>query len=112
MVKGIGLEGHSKNQMVFEKGDEGRHFFIVLEGVYCVEVENLKEGKKERPIYYYPGDSFGEVSLIYDVPRGTRIVADENSCLLTIKKETFNECGDLRKNILHLNSFFAAHPFF
>jgi CRP-like cAMP-binding protein len=42
MVKGIGLESHTKNQIVFEKGDEGHHFFIVLEGVYCVEVENLK----------------------------------------------------------------------
>lgn len=76
--------------MVFEKGDEGNHFYIVLEGVYCVEVENTKDGKKERQIYYYPGDSFGEVSLIYDVPRGTRIVAEKNSSLITIKKEIFN----------------------
>lgn len=53
------MEMHTKNTIVFEKGDEGNHFFIVLEGVYCVEVENVKEGKKERQIYYYPGDSFG-----------------------------------------------------
>jgi hypothetical protein len=30
MIKGIGLEYHAKNQIVFEKGDEGHHFFIVL----------------------------------------------------------------------------------
>jgi len=30
-----------------------------LEGVYYVEIENAKEKRKEKNIYYYPGDSFG-----------------------------------------------------
>lgn len=62
--------------MLFDKGDEGELFYIVLEGAYCVETEIIKDGKKDRPIYYYSSDSFGEVSLIYNVPRGTRIVAN------------------------------------
>jgi len=80
--------------------------------VYCVEVENLKERKKEKQIYYYPGDSFGEVSLIYDVPRGATILADQNSTLLKIHKDVFNECGNLQETILYLNSFFTNHPYF
>lgn len=36
ILKGIGLVSHLKNGIVFEKGDPGEHFFIVLEGTYCV----------------------------------------------------------------------------
>ena len=50
---------HQKNGIVFQKGDEGNHFYIVLEGVYCVEIDNIKEGKKQKNIYYEGGDSFG-----------------------------------------------------
>lgn len=46
IIKGIGLETHQKNAIVFEKGDEGNHFYIVLQGVYCVEVDSGKDGKK------------------------------------------------------------------
>ena len=75
---------------MFKKGDKGEYFYIVLEGAYCVELINQKERKKSKQIFYYPGDSFGEVSLIYDVPRGATIVADQNSCLIRIPKDIFN----------------------
>ena len=52
LLNGINISIHEKNSVVFEKGDVGEHFFIVLEGVYCVETDNLKEGKKEKQIYY------------------------------------------------------------
>jgi CRP-like cAMP-binding protein len=62
----------------------------VLEGVYVVETESQKDRRKEKTIYYYPGDSFGEVSLIYDVPRGATIVANKDSTLIRIPKTVFN----------------------
>ena len=77
-----------------------------------MEQDNLKEGKREKQIYYEAGDSFGEVSLIYDVPRGTRIIADVPGTLIAIEKEVFNSCGNLKSNILYLNSFFSNHSFF
>lgn len=56
---------------------------------------NQKERKKSKQIFYYPGDSFGEVSLIYDVPRGATIIADQSSSVIRIPKDIFNECGNL-----------------
>lgn len=84
------LENHQIHEIVFRKGDKGEYFYIVLEGVYCVESENAKDRRKEKNIYYYPGDSFGEVSLIYDVPRGATIVANKDSALIRIPKQVFN----------------------
>jgi CRP-like cAMP-binding protein len=55
-----------------------------------VETESQKDRRKEKTIYYYPGDSFGEVSLIYDVPRGATIVANKDSTLIRIPKSVFN----------------------
>lgn len=73
---------------------------------------NQKERKKSKQIFYYPGDSFGEVSLIYGVPRGATIVSDQSSCLIKIPKDIFNECGNLEASIRYLNSYFENHPYF
>lgn len=84
------LESHQANQILFKKGDKGEYFYIVLEGSYYVETENSKDKRKEKNIYYYAGDSFGQVSLIYDVPRGATIIANKESSLIRIPKAIFN----------------------
>jgi cAMP-dependent protein kinase regulator len=89
------IERHEISEVVFRKGDRGEYFYIVLEGIYYVETENQKDKRKEKSIYYYPGDSFGEVSLIYDVPRGATIIANKESSLIKVPKVVFNECGNL-----------------
>ncbi len=106
------LEKHEVSEVVFRKGDRGEYFYIVLEGIYYVETENVKDKRKEKSIYYYPGDSFGEVSLIYDVPRGATIIANKESSLIKVPKAVFNECGNLEKSIKYLNTFFENHPYF
>ena len=106
------VEFHETNENVFKKGDKGQYFYIVLEGCYYIETENAKDKKKSKSIYYFPGDSFGEVSLIYDVPRGATITAQKASTLIKISKSAFNECGDVQKSIQYLNSFFENHSYF
>lgn len=39
---------------------------------------------------FHVGDSFGELALLYDVPRALSIAATKNSVFLTIKKDDFN----------------------
>lgn len=50
--------------------------------------------------------------MIYDVPRGATIVADQNSYVVRIPKDIFNECGNLEASIRYLNSYFENHPYF
>lgn len=46
MTMHLELEHNDIHQVVFKKGDKGEYFYIVLEGVYCVESENSKERRK------------------------------------------------------------------
>lgn len=39
---------------------------------------------------YFPGDSFGELALLYNAPRAATIIAKEDGVLWTLDRETFN----------------------
>jgi cAMP-dependent protein kinase regulator len=39
---------------------------------------------------YYPGDSFGELALLYNAPRAATIIAKEHSVLFVLDRECFN----------------------
>lgn len=42
----LSIENHTYNSIVFRKGDQGEYFYIVLEGVFCVESDNNKDKRK------------------------------------------------------------------
>lgn len=47
----------------------------------------------EEPIKvkeYFPGDSFGELALLYNAPRAATIISKENGVLWSLDRETFN----------------------
>lgn len=39
---------------------------------------------------YYPGESFGELSLLYNAPRAATIIAKNDCILWALDRETFN----------------------
>lgn len=48
---------------------------------------------KDGPIKvkeYFPGDSFGELALLYNAPRAASIVAKEDGIMWSLDRETFN----------------------
>ena len=68
-------------QPIVRVGEAPRRLFIVASGT--VRVEKADGSSIERS----PGDSFGEMWLLYDLPAKTRIVAETDTMLFTLARD-------------------------
>lgn len=107
-------------ELLFKEGDAGDKFYIVQSGA----VEILKEkansgGESDRLAIRRTGDAFGEMALLSDAPRSATARAIEQSNLVVVSREQFDELlgGDtlatrimrsLAKSLRALNVRFGA----
>jgi len=68
---------------VFEEGDEGDRFFVIEGGRAAVDVHETGAGELG------PGDFFGEIALLRDVPRTATVRALTPLRLLALDRQTF-----------------------
>ena len=79
----------AENEQVIQQGDQGDRFYIVKSGkLKCLH--NNAKGISEVVRMYAPGDYFGELALLYNVPRAATIVAVTPSLLFTLDRTSFN----------------------
>jgi ATP-binding cassette, subfamily B, bacterial len=71
---------------VLREGEEGDRFFVVLSGVLAVTQEAQGERRMLKP-----GDYFGEVALVMNVPRTASIRAMTPSVVASCDRATFDE---------------------
>ncbi len=75
---------------VIVQGDDGDYFYVVDSG----ELDCSKKYKKNpEPTYlktYVPGESFGELALLYNAPRAASIKAKTDSVLFGLDRDCFN----------------------
>jgi len=82
-----------EGQEVFEEGDKGDAFYVVLRG--AVELSKKgRAGTKDRLAISRAGDSFGEMALLNDAPRSAAAIAQETSTLVSIPKDAFQGLMD------------------
>jgi CRP-like cAMP-binding protein len=77
-------------ELVFREGDPGDKFYIVFSG----SVEIIKErprGDNERLAVKRAGEAFGEMSLLSDAPRSASVRATEQTQLLAVSRDQFDE---------------------
>ncbi|MEW6680922.1 MAG: Crp/Fnr family transcriptional regulator, partial [bacterium] len=79
---------YKKNNLLFLKDDLGVHLFIVKRGSVKVIVEH-EDGREIILSILYPGDIFGEMSLLDGKPRSATVVAKEDCEVLTITRNKF-----------------------
>lgn len=72
-----------EGKVLIREGDRGREFFVLLEGQVSVE-----RGKKRLPAMQ-PGDFFGEVALVSNVPRTATVTATSPVRALVITDGNF-----------------------
>lgn len=79
------LEEFSKGDRIFSEGAVGDKFYIVVSGGVRIEKEIPKAGP-ETLRTLKPGEGFGEMALVEEMPRSASAVADEDSRLVSIEK--------------------------
>jgi MFS family permease len=83
---------------VFRQGDIGDRFYVIASGRAAVEIDGAQSGELG------PGDFFGEIALLRDVPRTATVRAVEELRLYAIERDEF-----LAAVTGHAPSLEAAH---
>jgi MFS family permease len=78
LARGVGERRVPAGEVVIRAGEAGDLFYVVETG--AVEVEGARLG---------PGESFGEIALLRDVPRTARVTAVEETLLRTVSRDEF-----------------------
>ncbi|MEW6277221.1 MAG: Crp/Fnr family transcriptional regulator [Candidatus Eremiobacterota bacterium] len=78
----------SRGTVVFQQGDPGDEFLVLIEGSVKVELMNA-EGKELTLTILQPFQFLGELALLDDVPRSATVVAMENATFFVIHKADF-----------------------
>lgn len=83
-------------EVIFQEDDSPDNFYIVVEG--AVEVwKNYFSKPKDLLAVHGPGNFFGEMALIDDLPRSATVVTKETTKLLYIAKKDFDNI--IRRNV-------------
>lgn len=64
----------NQNDVIIKQGDEGDSFYILEQGALnCVKFINPTDAEETFLKEYKPGESFGELALLYNAPRAATI---------------------------------------
>lgn len=81
--------------MLFEQGDRGDSYFIILDGsvdilIKVVDEKNGVDYNKKVAILK-KGDAFGDLSLLYGAPRNASCHTREDSYFIVMNKNTYDK---------------------
>ena len=78
------------NEIAIQQGDDGDVLYVVESGELICSKHFTKDGEEVFLKMYQPGDSFGELALLYNAPRAATIKAKTDSVLWALDRATFN----------------------
>jgi len=87
------LKDYSADDVIFNEGDEGDYFCIILSGSVRISTVIPEVGEESLSILY-EGDFFGEMALIDDAPRAAAAISHTPTRLLVIQKQEFDNLVD------------------
>ncbi|XP_022245824.1 cAMP-dependent protein kinase type II regulatory subunit-like isoform X1 [Limulus polyphemus] len=77
-------------QVVIKQGDDGDYFYVIQNGIYSIYVSTEEENRKMIGTYENSG-SFGELALMYNMPRAATIEAITPGSLWAMSRQVFRK---------------------
>lgn len=78
------------SEMVFQQGDMGQAMYLIESGQVRIYVAD-DEGQETSVNLFGPGDVFGELAVIDDLPRSANVVAMDATVVHRLSREAFRE---------------------
>lgn len=79
------------NDWVIRQGEDGDNLYVVEQGTLkCFKRFNKNDAEEKYLKTYVPGESFGELALLYNAPRAASILAESDCILFALDRECFN----------------------
>ncbi|MCS6915005.1 MAG: cyclic nucleotide-binding domain-containing protein [Myxococcales bacterium] len=83
-------EAHAAGEVIFQEGDPGDKFYLILEG--AVRISRMVPGMGEEALAVLrSGAYFGEMALIDDFPRSAHAIVHEGCRLFALRKEDLED---------------------
>ena len=87
LIKNLKSERVKQDSVIFRQGDEGDRFYFIQEG--SIHLERVDNSVKTLDIILKPGNFFGEMALVRNIPRTATAEAVTDSLLYSLDKESF-----------------------
>ena len=87
IIKNLKPERIKAGTTVFKQGDDGDKFYIIQEG--NIHLERFENSLRTLDLILKPGNFFGEMALIKNIPRTATAETVSDSLLFSLDKETF-----------------------
>jgi len=84
------LTSFRPEEYVIQQGENGDNLYVVDSGKLACYKQFANNPEPTFLKNYEPGESFGELALLYNAPRAATIKAVEKSVLFALDRETFN----------------------
>jgi CRP-like cAMP-binding protein len=76
-------------ERVFDINDQGDHLYVITDGKIGISIDP-DPAKKEFVAYIGPGEAFGEMNLVDDLPRSATAHVIEDTRVLSLEKSRLN----------------------
>lgn len=88
LALGASLKDVQKGEYIFKEGEHCRFYHQLVRGsVRWINIDN--KGKEFIQMFIEPGECFGELPLFDDGPYAASAIANTNSLVIRLQKETF-----------------------
>jgi len=94
-----------QGETIFRQGDAGQLLYLIRSGSVRIFVMD-EEGRETSVVLYGPGDVFGELAVIDELPRSASVIAMEDTAVLALTRDQLRE--HMRREPLLAHNFLKA----